>query len=334
MKRLVFIFICLLPVVTTTAQNAQYLRNLPNIKFLDSVPKDFESRYMQQKHDFNPLHVGDIWQYDFGEGNSRYGSIITVQDSIINGKRYFKRINFGPKVFPRLSHYNTWERNDSLKDNSYMLDFEDLDQDGDTLEELPIDSLELPDHSYYKTYKILPAIGPEGERDVFINYSDWAVIWGDTVKVRTVEYLSDWLTEYIADKYGVIALQGEASQPDGLSGAIIDGITYGTIVSVENEPNPSVLNFTLENNYPNPFNPSTKIGFKIAKSGFTTLKVYDILGREVATLVNYELIPGNYEKTFDGTGLASGVYMYRLQVSHIDGGKETYIQTRKLLFQK
>ena len=82
--------------------------------------------------------------------------------------------------------------------------------------------------------------------------------------------------------------------------------------------------FELKQNYPNPFNPTTRIGFQIVAPGFVTLKVYDILGREVRTLVNEELKAGSYEKTFDASGLASGVYYYRIQAGD-------FAETKKLL---
>jgi len=74
-------------------------------------------------------------------------------------------------------------------------------------------------------------------------------------------------------------------------------------------------NFNLLQNYPNPFNPSTKIKFDIAKSSITKLIIYDILGREVATLVNEELKPGSYEYEWNGSNFASGVYFYKLETS-------------------
>ena len=70
--------------------------------------------------------------------------------------------------------------------------------------------------------------------------------------------------------------------------------------------------FRLEQNYPDPFNPSTIVNFKLSIVNWVTLKVYDVLGREVATLVNKELKPGEYETTFDATGLSSGTYIYKL----------------------
>jgi hypothetical protein len=71
--------------------------------------------------------------------------------------------------------------------------------------------------------------------------------------------------------------------------------------------------FVLNQNYPNPFNPTTKITFSIAESGLTTLKIYDILGREVETLVSEELNPGKYIVNFNAENLASGIYIYSLR---------------------
>jgi len=82
--------------------------------------------------------------------------------------------------------------------------------------------------------------------------------------------------------------------------------------------------FALEQNYPNPFNPSTNVRFQIADLGLASLRIYDVLGREIATLVNEELKPGSYEVTWDASGRASGVYFYRLQT-------ENYVDTKKLM---
>ncbi|MCC7158724.1 MAG: proprotein convertase P-domain-containing protein [Ignavibacteria bacterium] len=73
------------------------------------------------------------------------------------------------------------------------------------------------------------------------------------------------------------------------------------------------LKFMLHQNYPNPFNPVTSIKFAIPSSAFTVIKVYDIIGREVAKLVDKQLSAGTYEVTFDGKDFASGVYFYRIE---------------------
>ena len=71
--------------------------------------------------------------------------------------------------------------------------------------------------------------------------------------------------------------------------------------------------YSLSQNYPNPFNPVTQIKFDIAKQGLTKLKIFDVLGREITTLVNDVKTPGSYIVDFDASKLASGVYFYRFE---------------------
>jgi hypothetical protein len=82
--------------------------------------------------------------------------------------------------------------------------------------------------------------------------------------------------------------------------------------------------FVLKQNYPNPFNLSTNIKYQIPSTNHVTLKVFDVLGREVATLVSKEQEAGSYQVQFDGTGLASGVYFYRMKMGE-------FVQSKKLL---
>ena len=82
--------------------------------------------------------------------------------------------------------------------------------------------------------------------------------------------------------------------------------------------------FSLSQNYPNPFNPASTVEFRIQSSEFVTLKVYDVLGREVSTQVNEVKEPGTYTVEFDAAGLAGGVYFYCLTAGD-------FVQTRKLL---
>ena len=99
----------------------------------------------------------------------------------------------------------------------------------------------------------------------------------------------------------------------------------------ENSSSPK--SFKLEQNYPNPFNPSTKISWQTPVAGYQTLKVYDILGNEIATLVNEYKPAGSYEITFNASdnqnyaSLPSGFYIYQLKVGH-------YIQIRKMILLK
>ena len=85
--------------------------------------------------------------------------------------------------------------------------------------------------------------------------------------------------------------------------------------------------FNLDQNYPNPFNPSTAISYQLSAFGHVTLKVYDVLGNEIKTLVNEYKPAGKYTINFDASKLASGVYFYRLQAGN-------YIDVKKLMLLK
>lgn len=99
---------------------------------------------------------------------------------------------------------------------------------------------------------------------------------------------------------------------------------YSSIISVEVKP---TSQFKLNQNFPNPFNPSTIINYQIPNDGFVTLKVYDILGREVKTLVNEPKTAGRYDVNFDASSLVSGVYLYKINAG-------SFVQTRKMILLK
>ncbi|MCY4158362.1 MAG: T9SS type A sorting domain-containing protein [Bacteroidetes bacterium] len=89
----------------------------------------------------------------------------------------------------------------------------------------------------------------------------------------------------------------------------------GQVTNIQRDPVEIPDGFTLSQNYPNPFNPQTNIEFEIKDAGLATLKVYDVLGREVATLVDEHLVAGKYTATFNATDLSSGTYVYQLNVA-------------------
>jgi len=91
-----------------------------------------------------------------------------------------------------------------------------------------------------------------------------------------------------------------------------------------NEDDTIIKEFALKQNYPNPFNPKTTLKFSIPKTEFVTLKIYNLLGQEVSTLISDKLTPGEYKYTWDASHLASGMYFYKLET-------ESYSSTKKLI---
>ena len=85
--------------------------------------------------------------------------------------------------------------------------------------------------------------------------------------------------------------------------------------------------YTLMQNYPNPFNPTTSISYSLSSPGYVSLKVFNMLGQEVASLVEGQIAEGSHSVTFNASNLASGTYIYRLKAGN-------YVETKKLLLMK
>jgi len=115
--------------------------------------------------------------------------------------------------------------------------------------------------------------------------------------------------------------------PNGTTPGNLWRFTTEEIPTNLNEKSSLIEDFLLEQNYPNPFNPSTTIKYQIPEKSFVTIKVYDVLGNELTTLVNEEKPSGSYEVEFDGTNLTSGIYFYQLRA-----GK--YVETKKMVLLK
>lgn len=118
-----------------------------------------------------------------------------------------------------------------------------------------------------------------------------------------------------------------AVYPKAHGSFLIDRLELIYPSSVINEETKSPNQFALEQNYPNPFNPSTKIQYTIGSNQFVQLKIYDLLGREVKTLVSEYRDAGSYNVDFDASNLTSGIYLYKLQAGD-------FVQTKKMLLMK
>jgi hypothetical protein len=108
---------------------------------------------------------------------------------------------------------------------------------------------------------------------------------------------------------------------DYVTGYVIDGVSFGTLSAVDSSRISIPAAYVLRQNYPNPFNPSTTISYALPTQSLVTLKVFNVLGQEVATLVNGLENPGNKSVEFNAAGLPSGVYFYRLQAGSYSGTK-------------
>lgn len=146
----------------------------------------------------------------------------------------------------------------------------------------------------------------------------------------------------LSDKFGPVIFHSPGEPPGTsytnihLIGCMIDSVEYGNPVWIDETKPVFPKEFSLEQNYPNPFNPNTMIRYEIpgqSASGrrndnmLVVLKVYDVLGNEVAALVNEEKPAGKYEVEFDGTVLPSGIYFYQLRSGN-------YVETKKMVLLK
>jgi hypothetical protein len=135
---------------------------------------------------------------------------------------------------------------------------------------------------------------------------------------------------------GAFTLSSTIAQPiAGSSGnginTVFSGFWYSVqssiVTSVERIEDAVPREFRLDQNYPNPFNPSTTIRFALPLSEYVTLTVYDLMGRKVATLIDDSFEPGEYAVVFDAAGIASGMYIYRIQAG-------AQVTTRRMILLK
>ena len=169
-------------------------------------------------------------------------------------------------------------------------------------------------------FEINPPILITGE-DIWIGYevamSDTDIVIG--IDNGPLNPDGDWLYSSFFGIWYHLSLYGFHSN------WVIRGYLSNTVSVEDIKLNPT--SFSLEQNYPNPFNPSTQIQYRVASVSNVSLKVYDVLGNEVATLVNEEKPAGTYEVKFDAAELSSGIYFYKLQAG-------SFSETKKMILMK
>ncbi|MCU0372106.1 MAG: T9SS type A sorting domain-containing protein [Ignavibacteria bacterium] len=150
------------------------------------------------------------------------------------------------------------------------------------------------------------------------NGTNWSEVTNYNGNMQTWTAQSFDISEFCNGSQNVrIRFRLTSDQSLQYDGWYIDDIkisAYSSLTGIE-KGGETPVKYALEQNYPNPFNPSTTINFSIPKQGFVNLTVYDMLGREVKTLVNSNMTQGNYAVVFESSNLASGIYYYRIKVN-------------------
>lgn len=168
--------------------------------------------------------------------------------------------------------------------------------------------------TYYKVYRAASAT-PLGHPEFFASVIA-------TVSSSTYEYTDNDITLYTNGAYLYYFVKGYNGSYSGRSNIeFVRGYFYKENTSGEDDQE---LRFNLNQNYPNPFNPSTIISYSVERNSLVSLKVYDIIGIEIASLVNETKESGNYAVSFDASKLSSGIYFYTLNANG-------YSETKKML---
>ncbi|MFH1195560.1 MAG: T9SS type A sorting domain-containing protein [bacterium] len=286
-----------------------------------------------------PLDIGDLWVYQFGGtyydtfphpfGGWVRTEVVGVETKE-NGKEYFV-INRNSIYYEKVTPIIYYQRFDNS--TNQVLEF---DKNEENME--------------YVLYDLNMGINYQGTNDYHPVPTDITLddLFGRLVHRKSfMRYGADADDLDLVENLGFYRSYSEfdfGTSSTILKGALINGILYGDTTIVvgvrDNFSNSIPTNYFLSQNYPNPFNPSTKIKFTIpllspfnkggndfSRGGFVTLIIYDILGREITTLVNEYKSPGTYEVEFDGANLPSGVYFYQLKCGN-------FTETKKLVLIK
>jgi photosystem II stability/assembly factor-like uncharacterized protein/spore coat protein CotH len=175
-------------------------------------------------------------------------------------------------------------------------------------------------------------------RNVYALDQSHVYVVGDGGKIfYTTDNGGNWYEQYSADSHDLMAVtftDNTHGYAVGNNGTILTTLTSGTVTGVRPLSSHLPKEFKLYQNYPNPFNPKTDIRYQISDIGNVKLKIYDLLGREITTLVNEQLRPGVYTVSWDATSYASGIYFYRLDVTTASGIKKNYSEVNKMLLLK
>ena len=295
-----------------------------NINFLELALTGLKTKSLKlgellskEETDWNtyyPLKKGNWWKYHewVGGGITRYSKEECLGDTIINGLKLYiiKRVQMAP--FPGTTiKYVYWG------EKGY--------------------------------YSYIPSVGMKvlecflsprvGDTCTVIANNTWQITWKGDYTDETVEHIpSIWSKNngLVYQYYNFLKNIGPyiheyegAGTADTLKGWFINGKYYGdtTALGINDKEEKIINNYELSQNYPNPFNPNTIISYSLPQQCLVGIKVYDILGKEVAILVNEQKKAGAYDVRFNAKNLTSGVYFYTIKAGD-------FVQTKKMILVK
>jgi len=272
----------------------------------------FSSISLSQNFSYFPLAVGNKWFFSHGLDNVIKLKLEIQKDTTLDDGYSYAKLNMY-KVNPDSSYSLLNEGYSFLrKENRKIIEYPDR-----IIFDFDINIGDSVTSFYNEPY---PAV-----LDTIVNEN----VFGRELKTYIFFFTQyDYYT--YSDSIGFNTLWATTWNnwvPEYLLGCEIDGRIYGNIITSVGNKYELPTHFILYQNYPNPFNPSTRIKYSISKRSFVTLNIYDILGKEIATLVDEEKPVGNYEVEFKGNNLSSGVYFYKMQAG-------SFIDTKKFILIK
>ena len=262
--------------------------------------------------EFYPLHIGDYWVYEGISGSIPITNTVRViGDTIMPDNNFYfvlKEIDhtFGYTSFSyrridrlgRVFYWETWNNNSKQY-------FEFSRNVGDTLKSKFDSFIYRLNDKYINSYTELFELNNLQYPDISYTRNDYDKGLG-LYRITGDLYLSECVGAYV-------------------NGEIVWGDT--TVTNIEDDINTDLNDYMLFQNYPNPFNPSIKITYNIPQRSNVSLRIYDVLGKEIATLVNEQKEAGTYSIQFDASKLSSGVYIYSIQAGD-------FLESRKMILMK
>lgn len=277
---------------------------------------------------YYPLQTGDYWEYkSVSECSDRtcydtsaFSIRITGDTLLPNGLKY--KVMVYRNLYPSHDSIDFFERIDTSNGSVFRYDTASTDS------EYQIDSVFAKTGDSFFTGSHFPHDGLFRLRAACRSTTDTTVFYA-TAKIKNIS--QGLATYFLAEGIGLYGIT--VSWDDGITRTLlayaeVNHVRYGMRIPLGVLDRPHApASFALFQNFPNPFNPTTEISYSVPKNSFVTLKVYNVLGQEVATLFSGMRIPGQYQATFNASRFASGVYFYRLQAG-------SYSMAKKMLLLK